>query len=102
MVLFNSIITYNKSTTKKKFISFRIIQTITPDIYELYLYNEQKTNIEKHSYASIPDIKTSEWVKKLVGEKNEAIVECKWNPLFNKWAPVKEGTSVDTLLDVTK
>ena len=88
------------NSSKKKFISFRIIQTITPDIYELYLYNEQKTNIEKHSYASIPDIKTSAWVKKLVGEKNEAIVECKWNPLFNKWAPVKEGTSVDTLLDV--
>lgn len=88
------------NSSKKKFISFRIIQTITPDIYELYLYNEQKTNIEKHSYASIPDLKTSEWVKKLVGEKTEAIVECKWNPLFNKWAPLKEGTSVDTLLDI--
>ena len=27
------------NSSKKKFISFRIIQTITPDIYELYLYN---------------------------------------------------------------
>ena len=79
-----------------------MIQTPTPDIYELYLYNEQRTNIEKHSYASIPDIKTSEWVKNLVEGKTEAIVECKWDSIFCKWVPVKEGTSVDTVLDVTK
>ena len=70
------------NSSKKKFISFRIIPTITPDIYELYLYNEQKTNIQKHSYASIPDIQTSKWVKELVDTKDECIVE--WHYLSDK------------------
>ena len=88
------------NSTNKKFISFRIIQTVNPDIYELYIYNEQKTNIEKHSYASIPDIQTSQWVKELTDTKSECIVECKYNPLFKKWVPIKEGSSLDTILDI--
>ena len=90
------------NSTKKKNVSFRIIKTITPDIYELYLYNEQKTNIEKHSYASIPNIETSRWVKELVDTKTEAIVECSFHKKFMKWTPIKEGTSIDTILDVNK
>tara|TARA_Y100000817_G_scaffold314943_2_gene316258 strand:+ start:2508 stop:3464 length:957 start_codon:yes stop_codon:yes gene_type:complete len=88
------------NSSNKKFISFRIIQTVKPDVYELYIQNEQKTNIQKHSYASIPDIQTSKWVKELTDTKDEAIVECKYNPLFKKWVPVKEGSQVDTLLDI--
>ena len=88
------------NSTNKKFISFRIIETITPDVYELYLFNEQRTNIEKHSYASIPDIKTSKWIKDLVSKKKECIVQCKYNSLFKKWVPIKEGNSLDTLLDI--
>ena len=86
--------------SNKKYITFKIIKTVNPDVYELYLYNEQKTNIQKHSYASIPDIQTSKWVKHLVDTKEECIVECKYNSLFKKWVPVKEGTTVDTILDV--
>tara|TARA_B100000902_G_C27289299_1_gene906251 strand:+ start:1258 stop:2211 length:954 start_codon:yes stop_codon:yes gene_type:complete len=88
------------NSSNKKFISFRIIQTVNPDIYELYIYNEQKTNIEKHSYASIPDIQTSKWVKELLDTKDECIVECKYNPLFKKWVPIKEGKALDTILDI--
>ena len=88
------------NSTNKKFISFRVIQTVKPDVYELYLYNEQKTNIQKHSYASIPDIQTSKWVKELTDNNLDAIVQCKYNPLFKKWTPIKEGHSTDTLLDV--
>ena len=79
------------NSTNKKFISFRVIQTVKPDVYELYLYNEQKTNIQKHSYASIPDIQTSKWVKELTDNNLDAIVQCKYNPLFKKWTPIKEG-----------
>ena len=88
------------NSTNKKFISFRVIQTVKPDVYELYLYNEQKTNIQKHSYASIPDIQTSKWVKEFTDNNLDAIVQCKYNPLFKKWTPIKEGHSTDTLLDV--
>jgi hypothetical protein len=88
------------NTNNKKYVSFRIIQTVKPDVYELYLFNEQKTNIMKHSYASIPDTQTSKWVKELCEKKDECIVECKFNALFHKWVPIKEGSVVDTLLDV--
>ena len=58
-------ITRKVNSSNKENINFRIIETVNPDIYELYIYNEQKTNIQKHSYASIPDIKTSKWLKEL-------------------------------------
>jgi len=88
------------NSTNKKFISFRIIQTVKPDVYELYIQNEQKTNIQKHSYASIPDNQTSRWVKELTDTKDESIVECKYNPLFKKWVPIKESNTIDTILDI--
>ena len=88
------------NTTNKKYISFRIIKTVKPDVYELYLYNEQKTNIQKHSYASIPDIQTSKWVNELCNLKDECMVECKFNVLFNKWVPIKEANTIDTFLDI--
>ena len=101
-----------KQVTQKSFIFSKIViikKLIQPIknlslsesyVYELYLYNEQKTNIQKHSYASIPDIQTSKWVKELTDNNLDAIVQCKYNPLFKKWTPIKEGHSTDTLLDV--
>ena len=86
--------------SKKNNITFRIIKTVNPDVYELYLFNEQKTSIQKHSYASIPDIQTSKWVKELCEINDEAIVECKFNNLFKKWVPMKKGNNVDTILDI--
>ena len=88
------------NSSNKEHISFRIIETVNPDIYELYIHNEQKTNIQKHSYASVPDIKTSKWLKELISSKEECIVECKFKKEFNKWVPIKEGTSVDTIIDI--
>ena len=35
-----------------------------------------------------------------VRAKEECIVECKYNILFKKWVPIKEGTSMDTILDI--
>tara|TARA_Y100000996_G_C22515683_1_gene640310 strand:- start:418 stop:1371 length:954 start_codon:yes stop_codon:yes gene_type:complete len=94
-------IDYKKvNSSKKKLISFRIIKTVKSDIYELYIYNEQKDSILKHSYASIPDIKTSKWLKELTESKDECIVECSLNPIFNKWVPIKEGDNIDTIIDV--
>jgi hypothetical protein len=86
--------------SRKNNITFRIIKTFNPDVYELYLFNEQKTSIQKHSYASIPDIQTSKWVKELCEKNDEAIVQCKFNNLFKKWVPLKEGDNLDTILDV--
>tara|TARA_Y100000590_G_scaffold315437_1_gene356732 strand:+ start:1112 stop:2068 length:957 start_codon:yes stop_codon:yes gene_type:complete len=88
------------NTTNKKFVSFRIIKTVKPDVYELYIFNEQKTGLHKHSYASIPDIQTSKWMKHLTDSKEECIVECKYNTLFQKWMPIQESTTIDSILDI--
>ncbi len=88
------------NSTNKQLKSFRIIKTVKPDIYELYLYNEQRSNIIKHSYASIPNIETSKWLKGLIESKDECIVECKMNERFKKWVPIKEGNRIDTVIDV--
>ena len=88
------------NSTNKKFLSFKIVKTVKPDVYELYLFNEQKTQHIKHSYASIPNIETSKWVKELTDLKENCNVECQYNTLFQKWVPLKEGNTADTILDV--
>ena len=89
---------YKKSNYKNKTtINFKIVKTIKPDVYELYLNNETKSSIIKHSYASIPNIKTSLWLKELFDQKEDIIVECKLNKRFNKWAPIKETNTMDCI-----
>jgi hypothetical protein len=89
---------YKKSNYKNKTtINFKIVKTIKPDVYELYLNNESKSSIIKHSYASIPNIKTSLWLKELFDQKEDIIVECKLNKRFNKWTPIKETNTMDCI-----
>ena len=90
-------INYRKSNN----ISFRIIKSLKPDIYELYLNNETKDSIIKHSYASIPNIKTSKWLKELTDEKKDVNVECYLNKEFNKWVPIKESNIVDCINEIS-
>ena len=89
-------INYRKSNN----ISFRIIKSLKPDIYELYLNNETKDSIIKHSYASIPNIKTSKWLKELTDIKNDVNVECYFNRNFKKWVPTKETNYVDCISQI--
>jgi len=85
---------------KSKNISFRIIKSFEPDIYELYLNNETKTSIIKHGYASIPNIKTSKWLKELSDQKKDINVECYLNKEFNKWVPTKETNYIDCINEI--
>jgi len=89
---------------------FIIHRTALPDIYELYCKNNNN-NIEKYSYASVPDIDTSNFIKSLflcrydnnedINNKiknNSAIyVECNYHKGFKKWVPYKKVDSSDTL-----
>ena len=90
---------------------FLINSTSMPDIYELYCKN-LNNQFEKYSYASVPDIKTSEFIKNLFNEikydKNEDIntrilsgkglyVECNYHSIFKKWIPYKIVDTVDTI-----
>ena len=89
-------INYRKSNN----ISFRIVKSFKPDIYELFLNNETKSTLIKHSYASIPNIKTSKWLKELTDEKKDVNVECYLNKEFNKWVPTKETNIIDCINEI--
>ena len=71
-----------------------------PEIYELYLNNETKNSLIKHSYASVPNIKTSKWLKDLTDIKKEVNVECYLNKEFNKWVPTKETNIIDCINEI--
>jgi len=89
---------------------FMICPTMMPDIYELYC-KSTNNNIEKYSYASIPDIETSNLVKNIIGDNydssedistkvknNNAIyIECNYHKTFKKWIPYKKVDAMDNI-----
>jgi len=85
------------SSFEKKTCRFLIEKTVMPDIYELYCLNNN--NIHKHSYASIPDINTSDFVKSIFNNKNQEsiYVECNYHKAFKKWAPFKLIDNMDSI-----
>lgn len=94
---------------------FLINTTIMPDIYELYCKNS-KNHIEKHSYASVPDLETSEFLKSIFDSKynkgedinsimqdgKAVYVECNYHKNFKKWIPFKKIDSMDTISTINQ
>ena len=95
---------------------FMINNTLMPDIYELYCKNTNN-NIEKHSYASVPDIDTSNFLKDIlkitsddnyqdihtrIENKNEVYVECNYHKNFKKWIPYKKVDSMDSIQTINQ
>jgi len=110
----NTVTSINKSDEgtniilDKETCCFLINSTPMPDIYELYCKNNSN-NIEKYSYASVPDIKTSDFLKTIMVndlnidiykkiESAKAIyVECNYHKGFKKWIPFKQVSSMDII-----
>ena len=104
----------DKPKLEKTTCRFLINSTAMPDIYELYCKNSNN-QIEKYSYASIPDITTSIFIKNIFSDfseynsdKNEDIntrvqngkviyVECTYHKAFKKWIPYKKVDSIDSI-----
>ena len=96
-----------------KTCKFLINSTPMPDIYELYCKNSSN-HIEKYSYASVPDIKTSDFLKIIMIndenidinskiKNNKAIyVECNYHKNFKKWIPFKKVDSMDNINNINK
>jgi hypothetical protein len=92
---------------------FLINSTPMPDIYELYCKNSSN-HIEKYSYASVPDIKTSDFLKVIMIndenidinskiKNNKAIyVECNYHKNFKKWIPFKKVDSMDNINNINQ
>jgi hypothetical protein len=93
---------------------FLINSTLMPDIYELYA-KSNNNNIEKYSYASVPDIDTSNFLKNILSESdinedidskiknNKAVyVECNYHKSFKKWIPFKKVDSMDNISNINQ
>jgi hypothetical protein len=104
-----------KQKLEKTTCRFLIHPTMMPDIYELYCKNTNN-NIEKYSYASVPDIETSNFLKNVIGDdydlnqdihsrfenKNAIFVECNYHKMFKKWIPYKKVDSMDNINSINQ
>ena len=84
----NHIKNYSKKEKEKKTI-FRIMKTLKPDVYELYL--KEGDNLVKQGNALGHTIETSHKILEIFKDKDpmdEIKVECKLNLNFNKWVPI--------------
>ena len=90
----------NNNNQDKNKINFKIIKSIKPEIFELYLKNANENGYIKYSYAHIPNIESSKFVNDLfqnVDDMDNIYVECEYYPLFNKWIPMKKVNIVDNI-----
>lgn len=90
--------------SNKTTCNFIINKTLMPDIYELF-YKCNNNKIEKYSYASVPDIETSNFIKDIfinTSSNNIIYVECKYHKEFKKWIPFKKVDSVDSNSTINK
>ena len=83
-------------------VKFKIVNTETPDIFNLQILNEDKYVL--FGMANIQTLKCSKFVKKLFKDKkeNDIIVNCKYSNKFGKWEPIsvskdKTADSLQTL-----
>lgn len=79
-----------KTVNKKHVLNFKITTTMKPEVYELHL-NDHDT-LTKVGYAYIKDIESSRYVKDLLDQEGDIIVECEYNERFKKWQPIKQTT----------
>jgi len=96
---------------EKTTCNFLIQPTMMPDVYELYC-KSMNNKIEKHSYASVPDLDTSEFLKNIDQnmddihtklEKNIAVfVECNYHKVFKKWVPFKKTSTFDNIATINQ
>lgn len=105
----NNNVINNDSINENTLCKFMINPTELPDIFELYCYSSNN-NIEKCSYASVPNIETSNYLKSIINfeminenvltkiKKNIAtFVECKYHKNFKKWIPIKQTDTMDNI-----
>ena len=79
-----------KTVNKKPILNFKITTTMKPEVYELHL-NDHDT-LTKVGYAYVKDIKSSKYIKELLDQEGDVIVECEYNKRFKKWQPIKQTT----------
>lgn len=78
------ITTDNNEMNENRLFNLEIKVSDIPDIYHLYANQDKYVGI-----ANIPSLKCSKMIKKILIDKTNTIVECKYNKHFSKWEPIK-------------
>jgi len=74
-----------------KYRIFEIHKTSNPGVYDLYCLKNGKN--KKYSIARIPNLKTSNMIKKFLENKEKEIISCSYNERFKKWIPIEKSIS---------
>ena len=77
---------------KKDYLVFRVLKTLKPDVYELYL--KKNDSIQKQGIALIQNIDLSHKVAEYSKNQDELYMKCKFNKYFNKWVPYEKTTEL--------
>ena len=106
--------TSNKQKLDKETCNFLVNPTNLPDVYELYCYTTNNL-IEKYSYASVPNIETSVFLKnslnfenveddimRKINNNNVIYFECKYHKIFKKWIPMNKTNTMDNINTINK
>ena len=73
-------------------IVFKVIHTNMPDVYNIYIFNEDKSDLVKYDHALVPNLKTSKMLRKIFTENKNSInicMECRYSSAFKKWVPIR-------------
>jgi hypothetical protein len=97
--------TDNQNKLEKIVCKFLIMTTPMPEVYGLYCKGNT-CSIDKHSYASVPDMEVSNFLNMLFKDNTDnstkIYVECKYHKIFKKWIPYKITDSMDSLETINK
>jgi hypothetical protein len=97
--------TDNQNKLEKIVCKFLIMTTTMPEVYGLYCKGNTGS-IDKHSYASVPDMEVSNFLNMLFKDNTDnstkIYVECKYHKNFKKWIPYKITDSMDSLETINK
>jgi hypothetical protein len=101
--------THDKLKLDKITCNFMVNPTNLPDVYELYCFSNNN-NVEKYSYAAVPDLDTNKLLKDMISfeninddihkkiqNQNIIYMECNYHKKFKKWVPFKKAESMDSI-----
>ena len=68
-------------------------KTDFPDVYEI----SKKNNDDRIGFASIPDMKTSQYMNSVLTSIDGSYFECYWDDTFSKWRPIKLASNIKVI-----
>ena len=88
-----------KDKSDKKYRVFRLLKTLKPDVYELYL--KENDSLQKIGIALVQTIELSHKLSEYCRSSGEIYVKCRFNNEFKKWEPFEKTTeSPSTVQDL--